>query len=88
MGWEVGRTFMKEETYEYLCLIHVDVWQKPSQHCKAIICQLYIHKFNKKTYFTLSTLQILDDGNVLQYSFIKHCGNHQLHGLLKHLKYG
>ena len=29
-------------------LIHVDVWQKPTQHCKAIILQLKIHKFFKK----------------------------------------
>ena len=31
---------MKEGTYEYLRLIHVDVQQKPIQHCKAIILQL------------------------------------------------
>ena len=24
----------------YLCLIHVDVWQKPTKFCKAIILQL------------------------------------------------
>ena len=29
-----------EETYVYLWLIHVDVWQKSTQHCKAIILQL------------------------------------------------
>ena len=38
MGWE-GK-FKREETYVYLWLIHVDVWQKPTQHCKAIIPQL------------------------------------------------
>ena len=27
-------------------LIHVDVWQKPTQYCKAIILQLKINKFN------------------------------------------
>ena len=48
MGWEVGGTFMKEETYEYLWLILVDERQKPLQYCKAIICQLYMNKFNKK----------------------------------------
>ena len=26
--------------YTYLWLIHVDVWQKPTQFCKAIILQL------------------------------------------------
>ena len=34
--------FKKEETYVYLWLIHVDVWQKPAQYCKAIILQLKI----------------------------------------------
>ena len=28
-----------------LWLIHVDVWQKPKQHCKAIILQLKISLF-------------------------------------------
>ena len=31
-GWEIT-------TYVYLWLIHVDVWQKPTQFCKAIILQ-------------------------------------------------
>jgi len=30
-----------------LWLIHVDVWQKPTQYCKAIIPQLKINKLNK-----------------------------------------
>ena len=34
--------------YVYLWLIHVDIWQKPAQHCKAIILQLKLNKFNKK----------------------------------------
>ena len=29
-----------EGIYLYLWLIHVDVWQKPTQYCKAIILQL------------------------------------------------
>ena len=29
-------------------MIHVDVWQKPTQECKAIILQLKINKFNYK----------------------------------------
>ena len=33
--------------YVYLWLIHVDVWQKPSQYYKAVILQLKI-KFLKK----------------------------------------
>ena len=28
-------------------MIHVDVWQKPTQYCKAIILQLKINKFLK-----------------------------------------
>ena len=37
MGWEVGERFKREETYVYLWLVHVDVWQKLTHHCKAII---------------------------------------------------
>ena len=33
MEWEVGRRFKRERTYVYLWLIHVDVWQKPTQYC-------------------------------------------------------
>ena len=36
----MGERFEREGTYVYLWLIHVDVWQKPSQHCKAIILKL------------------------------------------------
>ena len=43
MGWEVGRRFKMEGTYIYLWLTHVDVWQNPTQHCKAIIHQLKIN---------------------------------------------
>jgi len=44
----VGGRFKKEGTYEYLWLIHVDVWQKPAQYCKAIILQLKFFKKLKK----------------------------------------
>ena len=40
MGREMGGRFKREGTYVYLWLIHVDVWQKPTQYCKAIILQL------------------------------------------------
>ena len=46
--WE-GR-FKREETYLYLWLIHVDVWQKPTQYCKAIVLQL---KINLKQFFKI-----------------------------------
>ena len=49
MGWEVGGRFKREGTYIYPWPIHVDVWQKPTQYCKAIILQLKINKFNYKT---------------------------------------
>ena len=42
MRREVGERFKREETYVHLWLIHVDVWQKPSQHCKVTILQLKI----------------------------------------------
>ena len=44
MGWKVGKRFKREGTYVYLQLIHVDVWQKPTQYCKAIILQLKLNK--------------------------------------------
>jgi len=43
MGREVGRRLKRERTYVYLWLIHVDVRQKPTQYCKAIIFQLKIN---------------------------------------------
>ena len=39
--------FRREGTYVYLRLIHVDVWQKPIQYCKAIILQLKKEKKKK-----------------------------------------
>ena len=44
MGWEVEGRFKRERTYVYLWLIRVDVWQNPTQYCKAIILQLKIKK--------------------------------------------
>ena len=46
--WEVGGKLNREVTYVCLWLIHIDVWQKPTQHCKAIIFQLKIN-FKKMT---------------------------------------
>ena len=46
MGRKVGGGFKREGTYAYPWLIHIDVWQKPTQYCKAIILQLKINKFN------------------------------------------
>ena len=42
-GWDrVGRRFRREGTCVHLWLIHVDVWQKPTQYHKAITLQLKI----------------------------------------------
>ena len=37
MEREVEGKSKRERTYAYLCMIHVDVWQKPSQKRKAVI---------------------------------------------------
>ena len=42
VGW--GEKFKREGICVHLWLIHVDVWQKPTQHCKTIILQLKIKK--------------------------------------------
>ena len=44
--WDgVRGRFKRERTYVCLWLIHTDAWQKPIQHCSAIILQLKINKF-------------------------------------------
>jgi len=45
MGREAGGRFKREGTDVYLRPIHTDVWQKPTQYCKAIILQLKIGGF-------------------------------------------
>ena len=47
LGREAGGRFRREGTYVFLQLIHVDVWQKLTQHCKAMILQLK-YKLKKK----------------------------------------
>ena len=39
---------MRGRIYVYLWLIHVDVWHKPTQFCKAIILQLKNNLKNKE----------------------------------------
>ena len=39
----MGGRFKWKGKYVYLLLIRVDVWQKPTQYCKAIILQLKIN---------------------------------------------
>ena len=48
MGWEVERRLKREEMYVYFWLIHADIWQKPTQHHKAIVPQLKIKNKTKK----------------------------------------
>ena len=38
--WAAGREVQDGGTCVYLWLVHIDVWQKPSQYCKVIILQL------------------------------------------------
>ena len=50
----MGRRFKREGTYVYL--IHLDVWQKPSQYCNYSPIKNKIKKktaFNKKEKFIL-----------------------------------
>ena len=52
-GWNgVGGRFEREGTHVYLWLIHVDVWQKTTEHCKATILQLKRNKL-KQTWWKL-----------------------------------
>jgi len=45
--------FKTNNSYVYLWLIHVDVWQKSIQYCKAIILQLKILKSRKSVKFSI-----------------------------------
>ena len=45
MGREVGGKYKREGTCVHLWLIYVDVEQKPTEYCKAIILQLKINKY-------------------------------------------
>ena len=49
----------RKRSYVYLQLIHVHVWQKPTQHCRAIILQLNIEKKTSKASHTLNRTEII-----------------------------
>ena len=56
-GWEgrwEGGVSGRDHHPLYLWLIHVDVWQKPTQCCKTITLKLKINKFNYKKYKKLN----------------------------------
>ena len=40
MGWEVAKRFNREGTNVYPWLLHVDVWQRPTQYSKASILKI------------------------------------------------
>ena len=40
MTYRVGREIKEGGTHVYVWLIHFVIWQKPIQHCKAVILQL------------------------------------------------
>ena len=46
-GWDVEGGGREVHEVGDICipLIHVDTWQKPTQHCKAIILQLKVNTF-------------------------------------------
>ena len=46
VGWGLGGKLKTEGAYVYLWLIHIVLWQKPTQHCKEITLQLI--KTNKQ----------------------------------------
>ena len=53
MEWDrIGGRFKREGTYVQLWLLHVDIWQKPTQYCKVVILQL---KSKLKTTTTTKT---------------------------------
>ena len=43
MRRKAGQRFKRERAYIFMWLIHVDIWQKPTQYGKAIIPQLKIN---------------------------------------------
>ena len=49
MGRQMGESFKREGMYVYLWLIHVEVCQKTTKFCKAIILQL-INKIKFRNY--------------------------------------
>ena len=54
MGWEVGggREVQEGGSICTPMLIHVDVWQKQTQHCIKVILQQKINKFSLKKSIT------------------------------------
>ena len=53
--------FKREGAYVYLWLIHADVWQKPTQYCKAFILLLRIKKEKRYLMATPSVTSLLKE---------------------------
>ena len=58
-GWEMGGRFRRRGTYVNLWLTHLDVWQRPTQYCEAVILQWnqFVLKNDKKKYCEAVILQ-------------------------------
>ena len=73
----MGGRSRREGIYVYLWLIHADIWQKPTQYCKAIILQLKmkkkneVYKTNAREGVEKRELSYTVGGNINWYS---HCG--------------
>ena len=61
MDFQEIKEIQCQGTYVYLWLIHVDVWQKPTQFCKAFIFPLKNKQTKKKVsfFFQLGRIDIL-----------------------------
>ena len=63
MGREVGGRFKREGVYVYLWLIHVEVWQKTTKSCKAIILKL-----KKKNIFLRMLLACCPENSIISFN--------------------
>ena len=57
VGWGGSwGSFKTEGPHVYPCLIRIVVWQKTTQHCKAVILQLKINKLKKQYFLILKNI--------------------------------
>ena len=61
MGREMGGGPRREGTYVYLWLIHLDVWQKPTQCCKTTIIKSYGNKVGVCQFFFIISIKHLNN---------------------------
>ena len=66
MGKEMAGRFIREGIYVYLWLIHVEVSQKTTKFCKAVILQLK-NKFKKWGKWITNKDLLYSTGNSAQY---------------------